>query len=83
MEKKNYKHLTFQDWVIIQACINDNKSVTEISRILNVNKSTISRELNKHSIDKKQHKLIDNYNHISNLVFSGHLLCLFNTFCVK
>lgn len=58
MRKKNYKHLTFQDWVIIQACINDNKAVTEISRILNVNKSTISRELNKHLIDKKQHKLI-------------------------
>lgn len=58
MRKKNYKHLTFQDWVIIQACINDNKAVTEISRILNVNKLTISRELNKHLIDKKQHKLI-------------------------
>lgn len=58
MRKKNYKNLTFQDWVIIQACINDNKAVTEISRILNVNKSTISRELNKHLIDKKQHKLI-------------------------
>jgi len=48
MAKKHvYKRLTIENRMDIQAAIHDGKNISEISRMLSVNKSTISRELNR------------------------------------
>ena len=48
MAKKTvYKRLTIDNRMDIQAAIHDGKNISEISRMLSVNKSTISRELNR------------------------------------
>lgn len=48
MAKKHvYKRLTIENRMDIQAAIHDGKNISEISRLLSVNKSTISRELNR------------------------------------
>ena len=51
--KKKYTHLTYEDRVLIQACINDNQTITEIAKNVHCNKSTISRELSKHAFIRK------------------------------
>ena len=51
MAKKTvYKRLTIDIRMDIQAAIHDGKNISEISRMLSVNKSTISMELNRKMI---------------------------------
>ena len=51
MAKKTvYKRLTIDNRMDIQAAIHDGKTISEISHMLGVNKSTISRELNRKMI---------------------------------
>ena len=48
MAKKTvYKRLTIENRMDIQAAIHDGKKISEISRMLGANKSTISREFNR------------------------------------
>ena len=48
MAKKTvYKRLTIDNRMDIQAAIHDGKTISEISHMLGVSKSTISRELNR------------------------------------
>ena len=51
MAKKTvYKRLTIENRMDIQAAIHDGKTISEISHMLGVSKSTISRELNRKMI---------------------------------
>jgi IS30 family transposase len=50
--KAKRKHLTIEDRMIIQACIHDGRSITQIGTRLGVNKSTISREIHKFTVVK-------------------------------
>ena len=47
METKKYKRLTFEERVIIQTLIDENKSKAFIATKLNRARSTITREVNK------------------------------------
>ena len=55
MKRKNKqrKRLTIEDRMVIQACIHQGMNITEIASRLEVNKSTISREINKYSYIKE------------------------------
>ena len=46
-KKPVYKRLTINNRMDIQAAIHDGKTISKISRMLGVAKSTISRELNR------------------------------------
>jgi len=46
-KKRVYKRLTIENRMDIQAAIHDGKTISKISRMLGVAKSTISRELNR------------------------------------
>lgn len=50
--KVKRKHLTSDDRMTIQACLHKSMTITEIARRLGVNKSTISREINKFKVFK-------------------------------
>ena len=54
MKRKNTqrKRLTIEDHMFIQACIHQGMNITEIASRIGVNKSTISREINKYSYIK-------------------------------
>ena len=54
MKRKNKqrKRLTIKDRMVIQACIHQGMNITEIISRIGVNKSTISREINKCSYFK-------------------------------
>lgn len=54
MKRKNTqrKRLTIEDRMVIQACIHKGMNITEIASRIGVNKSTISREINKYSYIK-------------------------------
>ncbi|MGD9813458.1 MAG: helix-turn-helix domain-containing protein [Bacilli bacterium] len=54
------------DRMTIQACIHDNRSMTQISSYLGVNKSTISREIRLHQITKQGY-FVKSCPHRSNL----------------
>lgn len=61
MPTSKNKHLSLADRSIIEAQLNLNKSFSEIARLLNVNKSTISREVKKHiqeeySVSRNSHQ---------------------------
>lgn len=47
METKNYRRLTYQERIIIETLLNQNKSKADIAKKLSRHRSTISRELNK------------------------------------
>lgn len=57
MKKKTHNKLCIEDKMTIQGCIHDNLNITEISIIVGVNKSTISRELKNHSYIKEGFKV--------------------------
>lgn len=48
VKKKKRRHLTIEDRMIIQACLHDMRTFAQIASRLEVNKSTISREINNH-----------------------------------
>ena len=48
-----HSRLTIDDRMVIQACLHNNQSITDIATRLKVNKSTISRELKRNAIFKK------------------------------
>lgn len=54
MKRKNKqrKRLTIENRMVIQACIHQGMNITEIASRIGVNKSTISREINKYSYFK-------------------------------
>lgn len=54
MKRKNKqrKRLTIEDRMVIQVCIHQGMDITEIASRIWVNKSTISREINKYSYFK-------------------------------
>ena len=54
MKRKNTqrKRLTIEDRMVIQTCIHKGMNITEIASRIGVNKSTISREINKYSYIK-------------------------------
>lgn len=51
-KRKTYHRLSIDDRMTIQACIHDNRSITQIASRLGVNKSTISREIHLHQTVK-------------------------------
>lgn len=59
MKRKNKqrKRLTIEDRMVIQACIHQGMNITEIASRIGVNKSTISREINKYSYIKNGNDL--------------------------
>ena len=59
MKRKNKqrKRLAIEDRMVIQACIHQGMNITEIASRLEVNKSTISREINKYSYIKEGKEL--------------------------
>lgn len=50
--KTKHSHLTIEDRMVIQACLHDKRSITQIARRLEVNKSTLSRELKRNAVVK-------------------------------
>ena len=46
-KKRNYKKLTIDDRMIIQAGLANHESLTQIAKILHKNKSTISKEISR------------------------------------
>jgi len=56
MSKKDYKHLSIDDRLTIQAMLHNYKSITEIALKMGVSKSTISRELKRNSYVKLGNK---------------------------
>lgn len=59
MKKKSHNKLCIEDRMTIQGCIHDNLNITQISIIVGVNKSTISRELVNHSYIKEGFKVLN------------------------
>ena len=59
MKRKNKqrKRLTIEDRMVIQTCIHQGMNITEIASRIGVNKSTISREINKYSYIKNGNDL--------------------------
>lgn len=51
-KQRKRKRLTFDDRIIIQACLLERRNITEIASRLHVHKSTISRELKNNSVHK-------------------------------
>ena len=51
--KTKHSHLTTEDRMVIQACLHDKRSITQIARRLEVNKSTLSRELKRNAVVKE------------------------------
>ena len=49
---KSKKRLTIEDRMVIQACLHDKRSIGQIATRLNVNKSTVSRELAKFCVSR-------------------------------
>ena len=45
MKKQRNKRLDIEDRMVIQACLHDGRSLTQIAARLNVSKSTVSRLL--------------------------------------
>lgn len=56
MSKKDYKHLSIDDRLTIQAMLHNTKNITEIALRIGVAKSTISRELKRNSYVKLGNK---------------------------
>ena len=52
--KGNQKHLTFEQRVDIEKGLTENKSFTEIGRIIGKNPSTISKEVRLHAHTKER-----------------------------
>ncbi len=52
-KKRAMKRLTIDDRMVIQACLLEKMSITEIAARLHVHKSTVSRELKNNSVHKK------------------------------
>ena len=50
---RTYKQLTLEQRYILQAYVNDNKSQKEIAALIGVSKSTVCRELERHSAGGK------------------------------
>lgn len=55
--KSNRDKLDIEDRMIIQACLHDKYSLIQIAERLNINKSTVSREISRNSIIKKGTRL--------------------------
>lgn len=52
MKKQRNKRLDIEDRMVIQACLHDGRSLTQIAARLNVSKSTVSREISRFSYAK-------------------------------
>lgn len=48
-ENKKYKHLTLDERTTIQTGLNTNMTFSEIGKLINKDRSTISKEVTKHS----------------------------------
>ncbi len=44
-EKKTFKHISYDERKVIEKMLSENKSIVEIAKVLNRNKTTIYREV--------------------------------------
>ena len=71
-KKRNYKKLTIDDRMIIQAGLANHESLTQIAKRLHKNKSTISKEISRKVLvilDMKDVKLLLSAMFVLNVVF--------------
>lgn len=79
-KRKTYHRLSVDDRMTIQACIHDQRNVTQIASRLEVNKSTISREIRQHMTTKAGYPVL-NCPHLSPTGLCNH--CTYRGQCRK